>query len=70
MPTPASTWGGVNFFWPFKTYIGGTGHIWWWNNYDIFLIVVAVIIINLIMAIVQNYRKYPIELNKTRFTER
>ena len=60
MPTPASTWGGVNFFWPFKTYIGGTGHIWWWNNYDIFLIVVAVIIINLNMAIVQNYRKYPI----------
>jgi inner membrane protein len=50
MPTPAATWGGVNFFWPSKKYIGGTGDIWWWNNYDIFLIVVSVIIINLILA--------------------
>ncbi|TAJ09416.1 metal-dependent hydrolase [Marinilabiliaceae bacterium JC017] len=46
MPTPACVWGGVNFFWPFKSYVGGTGDIWWWNNYDIFLIVAGVTVIN------------------------
>ncbi len=55
MPTPASTWGGVNFFWPSKFYIGGTGEIWWWNNYDIFLIVICVIIINLILLIIRRF---------------
>lgn len=39
MPTPASVWGGVNMFWPSSEYIGGSGKIWWWNNYDIFLLV-------------------------------
>jgi len=53
MPTPASTWGGINFFCPSKLYIGGIGAIWWWNNYDIFLIVVTVIIINLILSIIR-----------------
>jgi membrane-bound metal-dependent hydrolase YbcI (DUF457 family) len=38
MPTPASNWGGVRLLWPLKTYVGGTGDIWWWNNYDLFLI--------------------------------
>jgi membrane-bound metal-dependent hydrolase YbcI (DUF457 family) len=38
MPTPASDWGGVRLLWPLKTYVGGTGEIWWWNNYDLFLI--------------------------------
>jgi hypothetical protein len=46
MPTPASVWGGVNLFWPGNTYIGGSGKIWWWNNYDIFLLLVLCIIIN------------------------
>ncbi len=46
MPTPSGSWGGVNFFWPSKTYIGGTADIWWWNNYDIFLIAVLVILLN------------------------
>ncbi|MGL4368102.1 MAG: hypothetical protein ACRCUT_00285, partial [Spirochaetota bacterium] len=27
--------------WPLPYYTGGTGEIWWWNNYDIFLIVFA-----------------------------
>ncbi len=27
MPTPASSWGGVNFLWPTEFYIGGTGQI-------------------------------------------
>jgi len=42
IPTPASTWGGVNFFYPSKLYIRGIGVIWWWSNYDIFLIVVRI----------------------------
>ena len=46
MPTPSGSWEGVNFLWPVKTYTGGTGDIWWWNNYDIFLIVIGVIFIN------------------------
>ncbi len=55
MPTPASVWGGVNFFWPSESYIGGTGHIWWWNNYDIFLIVLSVVTLNLIVAVCRTF---------------
>jgi membrane-bound metal-dependent hydrolase YbcI (DUF457 family) len=46
MPTPSGGWEGVNFLWPSKIYTGGTGDIWWWNNYDIFLFVVGVIFVN------------------------
>ena len=46
MPTPASAWGGVNLLWPLKTYTGGTGKIWWWNNYDLFLIALSVSAVN------------------------
>lgn len=42
MATPASTWGGVRIFWPLKSYVGGSGEIWWWNNYDLFLIAAGV----------------------------
>ncbi len=49
MPTPAAVWGGVNFFFPSDAYIGGFGKIWWWNNYDIFLIILGVITLNLIV---------------------
>ena len=49
LPTPSSSWDGINMFWPSKTYIGGTGEIWWWNNYDIFLLILSVIILNLIV---------------------
>jgi len=48
MPTPAAYWGGVNLFWPSKTYSGGFGKIWWWNNYDIFLVIIGVIVLNII----------------------
>lgn len=61
MPTPSSTWGGVNFFWPSKSYIGGTGDIWWWNNYDIFLIVVAVIFVNVLLHLVRKVVKINIK---------
>jgi len=47
MPTPSSVWGGVNFFFPSKAYVGGYGKIWWWNNYDLFLIVCVTIFCNL-----------------------
>lgn len=57
MPTPASRWGGVNFWWPSKVYTGGTGDIWWWNNYDIFLIVVAVVLINLLVLLIGRHAK-------------
>ena len=49
MPTPASVWGGVNFFYPSTHYIGGYGKIWWWNNYDLVIIIFSVIILNLIV---------------------
>ena len=47
MPTPSGPWGGVNLFFPSKTYIGGYGKIWWWNNYDLVLIIFTVIFVNL-----------------------
>jgi inner membrane protein len=51
MPTPSSVWGGVNFFWPSQSYIGGFGKIWWWNNYDIFLIILGCIFLNALLYI-------------------
>lgn len=60
MVTPASTWGGVNFFFPSKSYIGGTGDIWWWNNYDVFLIVVGVILVNLILLGAKRFVKFDV----------
>ncbi|MCP3888695.1 MAG: metal-dependent hydrolase [Desulfobulbaceae bacterium] len=38
LPTPSLTWGGIKLFWPLPAAIGGNGLIWWWNNYDIFII--------------------------------
>lgn len=56
MPTPASVWGGVNLLFPSSNYVGGFGNIWWWNNYDLFLIISFVIVINLlIIAIPRHY---------------
>ena len=46
MPTPACVWGGVRFWSPSESYVGGWGQIWWWNNYDIFLIICSVIVFN------------------------
>lgn len=57
MPTPYCVWGGVNFFWPSKSYLGGTGDIWWWNNYDIFLITLTVIVLNGLVHIFKNVIK-------------
>lgn len=57
MPTPSCVWGGVNFFWPIKNYLGGTGDIWWWNNYDIFIIVIMIILINLFIVFAKRWIK-------------
>ncbi|MDR1866359.1 MAG: metal-dependent hydrolase [Bacteroidales bacterium] len=45
--TPASTWGGVRMFWPLPVYVGGWGNVWWWNNYDLFLIITLCFLLNL-----------------------
>lgn len=47
LPTPSSSWGGVAMFFPSSNYVGGSGKIWWWNNYDIFLLILGCIILNL-----------------------
>jgi inner membrane protein len=52
MVTPAAVWGGVNLFWPLHNYIGGTGKIWCWNNYDIFLIILGCIVLNTLVYII------------------
>ena len=52
MPTPAGVWGGVNLFFPSSQYIGGFGKIWWWNNYDLILIILSVVIINLFLFLI------------------
>ncbi len=58
LPTPSSVWGGIAMFWPSVDYVGGSGKIWWWNNYDIFLLIVGSIIINLtIPAIFKKVRE-------------
>ena len=57
MPTPASVWGGVNFFFPNSDYIGGFGKIWWWNNYDLTLIIFLVILVNLMVLIAPKIHK-------------
>ena len=64
MPTPSGGWEGVNFLWPLKSYSGGTGDIWWWNNYDIFLIVVGVIFVNTLLL----FSRKLFRTNLKRFT--
>lgn len=53
MITPACVWGGVNFLWPSENYTGGSGQVWWWNNYDIFLIILSVISINILIILLK-----------------
>ncbi|PCI98025.1 MAG: hypothetical protein COB15_06745 [Flavobacteriales bacterium] len=62
MPTPACVWGGVNLFYPSSEYIGGYGKIWWWNNYDLVLImistIVLILLLNLIPKTLYTIKKY------------
>lgn len=61
MLTPAYVWGGVWFFWPFGSFVGGTGHIWWWNNYDIFLVISGVLFVNTILLLLGATFKWKIQ---------
>ncbi len=45
---PGGPWGGIRLFYPLHTYVGGWGLTWWWNNYDIALILVLALAIGLI----------------------
>lgn len=58
MPTPSGSWGGVQLFFPLKMYVGGAGKIWWWNNYDIFLITISVILLNIIFLFFRAFKQY------------
>lgn len=55
LPTPASVWGGIAFLWPSQEYIGGYGKIWWWNNYDIFLLILSSIALILLVPLLSKY---------------
>lgn len=52
MPTPEFTWGGVALLFPSTNYSGGTGYIWWWNNYDLFLIIISVVFLNITTSLI------------------
>ena len=64
MPTPSSVWGGVNLLFPSSKYIGGFGNIWWWNNYDLVLIIFFVITINLLVNLIPT-RYYKIKVRSS-----
>ncbi len=49
IPTPSCVLGGVNLLWPSKEYVGGTGSIWWWNNYDLFIIILTGLALNILL---------------------
>jgi hypothetical protein len=53
--TPASTWGGVCLFWPFPVYVGGWGNVWWWNNYDLFLIISVGALLSVVLVALGRY---------------
>ncbi|MGB0525951.1 MAG: metal-dependent hydrolase, partial [Flammeovirgaceae bacterium] len=54
LPTPASVWGGIALWFPSSEYVGGWGKVWWWNNYDIFLILLWCTTINFIVFLLFN----------------
>jgi membrane-bound metal-dependent hydrolase YbcI (DUF457 family) len=62
MFTPASVWGGVRFFWPLQDYAGGWGKIWWWNNYDIFLLLCVCSLINILLIILANFVRFRVNI--------
>lgn len=57
MPTPDFAWKGVAFLYPSTEYWGGKGYIWWWNNYDLFLIILSVSVLNLVFAVLGFFLK-------------
>jgi membrane-bound metal-dependent hydrolase YbcI (DUF457 family) len=57
MITPSGSWGGVRLLFPSAEYYGGWSKIWWWNNYDLFLIILSVILLNLVFQMIKKHRK-------------
>ena len=51
LPTPDAYWDGIKLFWPLAP-VGGTGHIMWFHNYDLFLITLSGCVINLCLLAV------------------
>jgi membrane-bound metal-dependent hydrolase YbcI (DUF457 family) len=51
MITPGGPWNGIALFWPSAHFSGGWGKIWWWNNYDLFLIVCLSIVTNTVIIL-------------------
>lgn len=58
LPTPGGSWNGIAYFFPSQDYIGGYGYTWWWNNYDIFILVFTCVIINMISFFVLKRKNY------------
>lgn len=65
MPTPGSVWEGVMLFCPIDCWVGGTGNIWWWHNYDLFLLFLGSFVINVLVFCVGRW--VPV-LNKAKVT--
>ncbi len=59
LPTPGCVWHGIKLFWPLPASIGGTGHLWWWNNYDIFLLIFLCCAANIGLIILYRFLKKP-----------
>lgn len=57
MITPSGSWDGVRLFFPSTEYYGGWSKIWWWNNYDLFLIILSVIVVNLVFQLFKTKTK-------------
>ena len=66
--TPSSVWGGIRMFWPAHTYVGGWGNIWWWNNYDIFLILCLCVVINMILLFTAHWVRVRADVVSLIFT--
>ena len=62
LPTPSSAWGGIGLFWPSLDYVGGYGKIWWWNNYDIFLLIAFCVMVNLILLSLSRFLKSRVKI--------
>lgn len=58
LAAPAGPWGGIRLFFPFEIYVGGWGMTWWWNNYDLTLILFVATLLNVVLiAIIPPLKK-------------
>ncbi|MCB0762275.1 MAG: metal-dependent hydrolase [Flavobacteriales bacterium] len=53
LPTPPGAWGGIRLFYPLDQYVGGFAWTFWWNNYDVFLLILSGIAVNLLLLVVR-----------------